>query len=259
MKWFRLWLILLGISLIILDKFSFISTVRDGAVIFVEKQTSLFFYRIKSYPQLLFLNTNNQQQLARQNVELKKQVEQYSLQLQQSRNQTQDLKTMQGLNQSNGYDNFHQYVAKAILDVNFFVNSLLLIDAGTSKGITLGNAVVNKDGVIGQISNVNQNNSQVTLITHSDFKVYVQSAKSKAKMLAQGGGHNTILVNYIDKNDDIKPGDILETTGLDDIYPANIPVAKVIKVFYENNGFNSALCAPVVNFDQLQYILVLQK
>lgn len=259
MRFYKLWLILLGIGLIALDKFSFISTVRDTVVVFVERHVSLLFYRVKNYPQLLILNTTQQQELARQNVELKKQVEQYSVLLQQTKNQAQDLKNVQGLNADGMYNDFEQIVAKAVLDVNFFMNNQLLLDVGKNKNIKLGDAVVNKDGVIGQVANVNQLNSQVMLVTNQDFKIYVQSAKSKAKMLAQGGGNNTIVVNYIDKNDDIKPGDILETTGLDDVHPDNIPVAKVVKVFYENNGFNSALCSPIVNFDQLQYVLVLQK
>lgn len=259
MRFQKLWLIVFGIGLIALDKFSFISTVRDTVVVFVERHVSLLFYRVKNYPQLLVLNTTQQQQLAKQNAELKKQVEQYSVLLQQTKNQAQDLKNVQGLNADGVYNDFEQIVAKAVLDVNFFMNNQLLLDIGKNKNIKLGDAVVNKDGVIGQVANVNQLNSQVMLVTNPDFKIYVQSAKSKAKMLAQGGGHNTIVVNYIDKNDDIKPGDILETTGLDDVYPDNIPVAKVVKVFYENNGFNSALCSPIVNFDQLQYVLVLQK
>jgi rod shape-determining protein MreC len=77
-------------------------------------------------------------------------------------------------------------------------------------------------------------------------------------MLAQGSANGNIIVRYLDKNDKIQAGDILETTGLDDVYPARIPVAKVVKVFYENNGFNSALCVPVVDFHQLQYVLVLK-
>lgn len=259
MRFQKLWLIVFGIGLIALDKFSFISTVRDTVVVFVERHVSLLFYRVKNYPQLLILNTTQQQQLAKQNAELKQQVEQYSVLLQQTKNHAQDLKNVQGLNADGVYNDFEQIVAKAVLDVNFFMNNQLLLDIGKNKNIKLGDAVVNKDGVIGQVANVNQLNSQVMLVTNPDFKIYVQSAKSKAKMLAQGGGHNTIVVNYIDKNDDIKPGDILETTGLDDVYPDNIPVAKVVKVFYENNGFNSALCSPIVNFDQLQYVLVLQK
>lgn len=255
---FKIWLILFSIGLIAVDKYSFISNVRDIAIIFMQKQTSLLFYRIKSYPQLLLLRTTQQQALADQNIILKKQVEEYSILLKQSKNQAQDLKAVNKLNQNNIYENFIPIVAKAILDVNFFVSNQLLIDQGSNKGIKLGSALVNKDGVIGLVANVNQKNAQVALITNPEFKIYVQQSVTKSKMLAQGGGNNLIMVHYIAKNDPIKTGDILETTGLDDVYPANLPVAKVLKVFYENNGFNSALCQPVVDFHQLQYVLVLK-
>ena len=258
MRRFKIWLILLSIGLLALDKYSLISNLRDSVIIFVQKQASILSYRIKSYPGLFMLQKSQQQKLSQQNVQLKKQVEEYSLLLKQSKNQTQDLKATNELNPNGVYDDFKLSVAKAILDVNFFVNNQLLIDQGADKNLKVGLAIVNREGVIGQISNVNQHNSQVTLITNADFKIYVQQSVTKSKMLAQGGGNNLIQVRYIAKNDKIKAGDILETTGLDDVYPGGIPVAKVVKVFYENNGFNSAICAPVVDFHQLQYVLVLK-
>lgn len=259
MRSIKLWLILFSIGLIIIDKYSFVNNVRDSVVVFIQKNTSLFIYRVINYPRLVFLQTSHQQELATQNAQLKKQVEQYSVLLQQTKNQAQDIKTVSTLNPDGIYNKFNQTVAKAILDVNFLVNNQLLIDAGKSKNIIQGSAVVTGNGIIGQVTNTNTDNSQVTLITNPNFKIYVQQATTKSKMLAQGSGGDSILVRYIDKNDVIKPGDILETTGLDDIYPSNIPVAKVIKVFYENNGFNSALCEPVVNFRQIQYVVVLKK
>jgi rod shape-determining protein MreC len=241
-----------------MDKYSLLGHFRDSVSVIFQKQTSLLIYRLQSYPRLLFLQTNQQQELASQNAQLKKQVEQYSILLQQSKNKAQEMQAVGSLNPNGVYDNFSQIVAKAILDVNFFVNNQLLIDAGTSRGVKNGDAVVNKTGVVGQVSLANPNNSQVTLITSQTFKIYVQQSVTKSKMLAQGGGNNIIMVHYLDKSDKIQPGDILETTGLDDVYPANIPVAKVVKVFYENNGFNSALCAPIVDFHQLQYLVVLK-
>ncbi len=258
MRKFKVWLILFSIGLILLDKYSFISNMRDSAVIFLQKQSSAILYKIENYPRLVFLQASQQKALAIQNSQLKKQVEEYSLLLKQSKNQAQDIKAINDLNPNGVYEDFRPSVAKAILDVNFFVNNLLLIDKGLDDGIKVGLAVVNREGVIGQVSNTNARNSQVMLITNPEFKIYVQHSVTKSKMLAQGGGNNTLLVRYIAKTDKIQVGDILETTGLDDVYPANIPVAKVVKVFYENNGFNSALCAPVVDFHQLQYILVLK-
>jgi len=255
---FKIWLILFSISLILVDKFSPISRIRDNIAVFLGKNVSLLLYRVQSYPQLVILKVQQQQELATQNVKLKKQVEEYSLLLKQSKNQIQDAKLLSDLNQKGIYDDFSPIVAKAVLDVNFFVNNQLLIDQGENKEIKVGYSVLNKDGVVGQVSAVNPNNAQVRLITNPDYKIYVEHSVSKSKMLAQGGGNNTIIVKYIDKNDKIKVGDILETTGLDDTYPAQIPVAKVIKVFYENNGFNSAICQPIVDFRQLQYVLVLK-
>lgn len=258
MRRFKIWLILLSVGLIAIDKFSPISRIRDSIAVFLEKNTSLLLYRIQSYPQLVVLKVQQQQALASQNVQLKKQVEEYSLLLKQSRNQVKDVKLLSDLSQKGIYEDFSPVIAKAVLDVNFFVNNQLLIDQGENKNIQIGYAVVNKDGVIGQVSTVNPNSSQISLITNPEYKIYVEHSVSKSKMLAQGAGNNTIIVKYIDKNDKIKVGDILETTGLDDVYPAQIPVAKVIRVFYENNGFNSAVCVPVVDFRQLQYVSVLK-
>jgi rod shape-determining protein MreC len=258
MRRFKLRLMLISIGLIAFDRYSFINNLRDGVVIWMQKQTFLLFYRIQNYPRLLLLNTSQQQKLASQNVQLKKQIEEYSLLLKQSKNQTQNITAVNQLNPNGVYDDFNQIVAKAILDVNFFVNNQMLIDVGRTKGAQVGSAVVNREGIIGQILNVNANSSQVTLITNPEFKIYVEQSVTKSKMLAQGSGNGNIIVRYLDKNDKIQAGDILETTGLDDVYPARISVAKVVKVFYENNGFNSALCVPVVDFHQLQYVLVLK-
>ncbi len=253
----KLWLIIIGISLIAIDHYSLLSKWRDGIAIYVQQEVHAIAYRIKTYPKLVLLQKNEQSTLQEENTKLKKQVEAYSVQLKQNTNQTQNIKELKTLQQQGLYDDYHVVIGRAIIDVNYLINNKLLVDKGLAQGVRVGSAVVNTSGVIGQISSVNTNNAQITLNTNPDFKIYLQESYTKTKMLAQGTGNNLITVRYINKNDKIKLGDILVTTGLDDIYPANIPVAKVIKVFYENNGFNSALCEPVVNFNQLQYISIL--
>ncbi|MEN9946293.1 MAG: hypothetical protein RLZZ293_679, partial [Pseudomonadota bacterium] len=144
----KMWLILLSISLIALDRYSFIGYLRDSVVIWMQKQTGQIIYRAQNYPRLVLLQVNQQQVLANQNAQLKKQVEEYSLLLKQSKNQNQDIQAISQLNSQDLYDDFTVTVVKAILDVNFFMNNQLLIDSGTNKAINIGNAVVNKDGVI---------------------------------------------------------------------------------------------------------------
>ncbi len=255
----RIWLLIAAMALILLDKFSFISRFRDIVAIYVHKHIVMFEYRITSYPKLVFLQKNTQKELETENIQLRQQVEKDAILIKQRNNQSTDAKEIEDLKpDSEQYNNFKITMARGIIDVNYLVNSKLLIDRGSNQGINLGNTVVNKDGVIGQISLVNLNNAQVVLITNPDYKIYVQNQVTKSKMLASGIGNNNMQVKYINKTDNISVGDILVTTGLDDLYPANIPVVRVTKIFYENNGFNSAICEPVVNFNKLQYLLVLK-
>lgn len=255
----KIWLIIVSVLLILLDRFSFISKIRDSLAMYIQKETASTIYRIKNYPKLVLLQHGKERQLETENINLRKQVLQYSLELKQQNNQKLDEKEVQALTSNPSlYHEFQTVIARAVIDINYLVNSKLLIDKGTINKIVTGNAVVNKYGLIGQVGEVNSQNAQVILITNPNFKIFLQDNKSQSKMLAQGIGNNNILVKYISKNQKLKVGDILSTTGLDNVYPANIPVAKIIKIFYENNGFNSALCEPVVNFNKLQYVLVLK-
>ncbi len=256
---FKVWLILLSIALILLDKFSFISKFRDYTAIYMQKQITFIHDRVVTYPRLVFLQIGKQRKLESENQQLKKQVEQYAIAIQQQHNQGADAKELEALKaQPDLYDDFSITIARAIIDVNYLINDKLLIDKGSNDGLSIGNTVLNKEGVVGQISLSNPQNSQVMLITNPDYKIYLQTKVTKSKMLAQGIGNNHLIVRYLNKNEKIAVGDILTTTGLDDLYPANVPAARISKIFYENNSFNSALCEPIVDFNKLQYILVLK-
>jgi len=250
---------LLCIISISLDKYSFISRFRDGTAVYIHQRLGYVAQQIYNYPKLLFLQKTQQYSLEQENSKLKQQIEQYAMLLKQQKNLDHDKDNVADLTDfSTTYSQFQTIIARAIIDINYLVNNKLLIDRGTNSAINLGSAVVNQNGVIGQIFLTNSNNSQIMLITNPDFKIYVQSKETNSKMLAQGIGNNALMVKYINKNVNLKIGDILVTTGLDDIYPANLPVAKISKIFSENNGFNSAICQPVVDYNNLQFVAVLK-
>ncbi|MBY0379021.1 MAG: rod shape-determining protein MreC [Burkholderiales bacterium] len=244
---------------ILLDKFSFISHYRDYTAIYIQKKTSFVVNQVINYPKLVLLQKTAQNNLEKENSELKRQIEQYSILLKQQKNYKEDADKLNSLTtQIKLYHKYNTIIARAIVDINYLVNNKLLVDKGSEESISIGNAVVNQSGVIGQIGSTNTRNAQIILTTNSEFKIYLQTQSNKSKMLAQGIGNNNLIVKYINKNANLKVGDILTTTGLDDIYPANLPVVRVTKIFYENNGFNSALCEPIVNFNKLQFIAVLK-
>ena len=46
---------------------------------------------------------------------------------------------------------------------------------------------------------------------------------------------DSLLLEGISKSTELKEGDLAYTSGISDIYPANIPVAKVVSVNKDNN------------------------
>lgn len=253
----KLFLIILGIIFIILDKFTLISTVRAYSTIFIQKQIHALTLKLINYPHYVFLQKNKQNQLSSENQVLKQQLEEYSLLVKQSSNKIKDVSAIITLQNKSLFTGFQVIIARAIINVNYLLKNSVLIDKGSSNDIQLGKAVVNSDGIIGQVSTVNQKNAEITLITNPDFKIYLEDALTHSKMLAQGAGIGGLIIKFISKNDPIKVGDILVSTGLDDIYPGNIPAAKINRIFQENNGFNTAYCLPIVDFKNLQYVSIL--
>jgi rod shape-determining protein MreC len=255
---FRLWLILFCLVSMLLDKYSFINKIRTYTTIYIQNKFNFIIDKVINYPNLLLLKFEKQKDLEQENNHLKQQLEKYSYLSQEENNILIESNAIKDLSsEAKLYDRFSIIVAKAIIDINYLINDKLLIDKGTINNVDLGLAVINKYGVIGQVSNTFNQNSQVTLITNPEFKIYVQTT-NRIKMLAQGISNNKLIVKYINKNSSLKVNDILYTTGLDNIYPNNIPVAKITKIFYEDNGFNSAICEPIVDFNKIQYIVVLK-
>ncbi len=246
------------IVLIYLDKLSIIHKMRDYSSIFIINQSYNIINKITSYIQLITLHKQQQNQLELENNQLKQQIEHNAALLIKDHNLINNNNHITQLNQTiKLYKHSDSIIARAIIDINYLINSRLLINKGSLESIAIGNAVMNQYGLIGQINNTNEHNAQIMLITNPDFKIYLQLLNNDTKMLAEGIGNNQLIIKYINKDAKIKLGDTLVTTGLDDIYPANIQVAKITKIFFENNQFNSAICTPIVNFNKLQYVIVL--
>ncbi len=94
---FKFWLLIFCVVIILLDKFSFISKMRDYIAVYVQKQTSIIVYHIKNYPKLVLLQQSEQYNLESENTKLKQQVEQYSVLLKQQKNLDTDEKSLDSL------------------------------------------------------------------------------------------------------------------------------------------------------------------
>lgn len=105
----------------------------------------------------------------------------------------------------------------------------LIINKGSSDGLKNGDAVIDTEGLIGQVTQVQPQSAEVTLVSGNKMVVPVMVARTGERNLLYGTGTQLDL-RYFPTASDLKPKDILLTSGLDGMYPAGIPVATVNKV-----------------------------
>lgn len=134
------------------------------------------------------------------------------------------------------------------------------IDRGLQHGIRPGLAVVDGQGLIGQVTRVFHWQSEVTLITDKEQAIPIQVQRSALRGVLFGMGYDGALeLRYMPVSADVQNGDVLTTSGIDGTYPAGLPVARVSHV--ERNAalsFARILCVPVAGVQGALQVMVVE-
>lgn len=136
----------------------------------------------------------------------------------------------------------------------------VVIDKGSLQGIVAGRPVVDDQGLVGQVTRVFPASSEVTLLVSREQSAPVMNLRNGLRLMVSGIGSDALLeVRYLDTQADLKPGDVLETSGIDGIYPSGIPVARVMSLEpARHTPFARAICAPIAGTGRYRHIMVLQ-
>lgn len=124
------------------------------------------------------------------------------------------------------------WLAAEIMSVE--VDSLrqrVIINRGSTNGVFKGQSVLDDKGVIGQITHVGVFSSEVILITDPEHDIPVEVERTGLRTIAVGAGDlPSLALPFLPGNADLKPGDVIITSGLGGVFPAGYPVAKVAEV-----------------------------
>jgi rod shape-determining protein MreC len=134
----------------------------------------------------------------------------------------------------------------------------IIIDKGKNSGLEPGMPVVNAQGVVGQLVSVAPNYSKVLLIIDQNSAVDCLIRRSREKGIVKGLTRKTCKMHYVVKTGDVKPGDLVITSGMGGVYPKGLPVGEVIKVSEDPwEMFKGITVKPLVDFEKLEEVLVL--
>lgn len=133
------------------------------------------------------------------------------------------------------------------------------LNRGEADGVQAGQIAIDASGVIGQVTRVLPNASELTLITHQNQIVPIQVLRTGLRAVAYGLGREEGLeIRFLSTNTDIRPNDVLITSGLDGIYPAGLPVAVVQRVDRSSAlNFARITCRPLGAAERFRQVLLL--
>ncbi|HXL21672.1 MAG TPA: rod shape-determining protein MreC [Candidatus Dormibacteraeota bacterium] len=132
----------------------------------------------------------------------------------------------------------------------------IYMDRGERDGIRKNMGVITADGVVGKVIEAFANTSQVLLLTDKDSGVGAMLADSRIQSPVGGTGEPLLAMKYVANDDTVKAGERVVTSGMDRIFPRDLPVGTVAEV-KAGNPFKQIRIRPAANLERLEEVIVL--
>ncbi|MCD5390285.1 rod shape-determining protein MreC [candidate division NPL-UPA2 bacterium] len=132
----------------------------------------------------------------------------------------------------------------------------IVIDKGRSDGVERGLPVISYQGIVGYVSQVWDNASQVRLILDGDSSVGALVQRSRVSGVVKGKGTDICEMVYISPQADIVEGDLIISSGFGGKYPSGLRIGTVVEVKRESY-LQRAWVLPTVDFSRLEEVLVI--
>lgn len=140
----------------------------------------------------------------------------------------------------------------------------IIIDKGQLQSVELGSPVLDESGVLGQVTRVHPLVSEVTLVIDRELAIPVLNVRTGARSVAFGDATGAasgsgLELRFMGSNSDVQVGDLLTTSGVDGVYPAGLPVAKISKIERRaESAFAKIYCTPQALVAGARHVMVVK-
>lgn len=189
-----------------------------------------------------------EEQLARRQIE--------SIQLREAASDYERLVSL--LNYTTALEDQDYLTADVIAVEQTGIARTIIINRGTRDGIAVGMPVTTELGLVGRIIRVGANASQVQLINDENSAVSSRLQTTRAHGSITGQASGVLRLTLVDLDEEIRPGDLVITSGLGGNFPADIVVGQVTSIRqFEFELFQEAEVRSLIDFETLEVVLVI--
>jgi len=116
------------------------------------------------------------------------------------------------------------------VDMNPF-RHMIVVNRGSFDGVQVGQALIDSQGIIGQVIRDQIFSAEAILITDVDHALPVEVLRNRLRTIAVGTGDlERLSLPFLARNADVVSGDLLVTSGLGGTFPPGYPVGIVREV-----------------------------
>ena len=134
------------------------------------------------------------------------------------------------------------------------------LNRGLVDGVYVGQALIDAQGVVGQVVRVGPLTAEALLITDADGAVPVTLNRNGLRTIAVGTGDSGRLrLPYLTNNNaaDVEVGDLLVSSGLGGVFPAGYPVGRIVEVrLRPDQAFAEVIAEPASAIDRDREVLL---
>jgi rod shape-determining protein MreC len=196
----------------------------------------------------------------------RKQLQKYeaaSEELDQIKSENQQLRSMLGMKAKVGYDSIPGMIISKDPD-NWF--RTIIVNRGSNDGVKVNMPVLGYNGdmkaIIGKVVDVKTSVCRILPIISPELKIGVMMQDSRYPGLLTGYSANSVLcrVDFLSRSAQLKPDDVVITSGQGGIFPQGLVVGKIQKVIaYKTSSFQQVVVKPIIDYEQLDQVFIIRE
>jgi rod shape-determining protein MreC len=136
----------------------------------------------------------------------------------------------------------------------------VVINRGSSDGAFVGQALIDAQGVVGQVTRDRGTSAEALLITDPDHAVPAEIVRNGLRTIAVGTGDpERLSLPFLARNSDVKTGDQLVSSGLGGTFPPGYPLGTVTEVRGDSGEpFLTVAARPAAALDRVREVLLVR-
>ena len=250
---------LLAVVLMAMDqRGNYVPRIRSTTEFLVEPVYHVIEWPVRALRNL-FGQFQSRRSLRHENSQLKEQILSLKGDLQTLDTLAEENRRLRSLFEGAESQEFEYRFAELLqVDLDPFSHQVL-IDLGSSDGVTRGQAVIDGAGVMGQVEDVHLHYSSVRLISDPNHALPVQINRTGLRTVAFGMGETgTLSLPSVPREADVRVGDLIVTSGLGERFPGGYPVATVVAINREEGlSFAQVDAKPMAALDRGREVLLI--